>query len=210
MANSELRAWNNMKDYEKKTIEYYNSNAEKYISGTIDADMSNLYGHFLKYLKPGAAVLDLGCGTGRDSKHFIDEGFDVTAVDGSAKMCACAAELTGLKVREVLFEDIDYEQQFDAVWACASLLHLSKLDLPGVIAKVRQSLKPGGVFFACFKYGSGEKECDGRYFSYFDEAGAAELFDEGSGFTVMETFTTGDVREGRGGEAWMNVIARRG
>jgi len=198
-----------MKEYEKKTIDFYEQNAESYISDTIGADMGELYSHFEKYTGPGMSILDLGCGTGRDARHFIDCGLNVTAVDGSQKMCDCAAELTGLHVRKLLFEDIDYESCFDAVWACASLLHLTKRDLPEVIQKVNRALVPGGIFFTCFKYGNEEVERGGRYFSYYDEEGAAELFGDVGGFEVLEMFTTGDVRKGRGREAWINVIVRK-
>lgn len=198
-----------MKEYERKTIDYYNQNAEQYISSTIDANMNELYSHFEKYLNTNVKLLDLGCGTGRDSKHFIDKGFDVTLVDGSEKMCTCASKLTGIQARQLLFEELDYSDKFDSVWACASLLHLNNTDLPGVIEKVRIALKPGGILFTCFKYGNEEKECNGRYFSYFDEITIRELFDVNRGFELMETFITGDVRKGRGKEAWVNVIARR-
>jgi SAM-dependent methyltransferase len=157
----------------------------------------------------GLSLLDLGCGTGRDSLHFLKMGFDVTLVDGSEKMCECASKLTGTKARHLFFEDLDYIESFDSVWACASLLHLTKKDLPGVIEKVRSSIKPGGIFFTCFKYGNDEKECNGRYFSYFNETTINELFNGNSGFELLETFITGDVRQGRGKEAWINAIARR-
>ena len=55
----------------EKTIAYYNYNAERFVESTINADVSELYMPFEKLLSPGAKILDLGCGSGRDSKYFV-------------------------------------------------------------------------------------------------------------------------------------------
>ena len=114
------------------TLDYYNVNADTYFEDTVRADVTSLYSHFEGLIKPGASILDLGCGSGRDSKHFLDAGFTVTAVDGSQELCKRAEMLLAVPVRNLLFQDLDYSEQFDAVWACASLLHVPRHDIQTV------------------------------------------------------------------------------
>ena len=85
------------------TLDYYNKNAEKYYQRTISADMSAQYKFFLKYLATGAMILDLCCGSGRDTKYFRDNGYNVTAIDGSEEMCRKAEAYTGIPVRNMDF-----------------------------------------------------------------------------------------------------------
>ena len=191
------------------TIDYYNANAQSFAEGTLTADMTALYGFFEKYLEKGAAILDLGCGAGRDAKYFLDKGYAVTAVDGSAELCRIAAEHAGIPVRCMLFEELDYDRQFDGIWACASLLHVEKEKLPELLAKIRDALKPGGVLYCSFKYGDFCGERNGRYFTNLDENGLEELIGGIAGLSLLEIKITGDVREGRRDELWINAVAVR-
>ena len=108
----------------KDTITYYNKNADAFIEGTINVDMTDIQMRFLATIPKESKILDLGCGSGRDSKFFASLGYHVIPVDGSPELCEKASEYTGLPVRCLLFEDLDYNSEFDAVWACASLLHV--------------------------------------------------------------------------------------
>ena len=86
--------------------------------------MQNLYDKFEIYLKSGDKILDLGCGSGRDSKYFLSKGYDVVSVDGSIEICRLAEKYIGKYVRNIFFDELDYVNEFDAVWASASLLHV--------------------------------------------------------------------------------------
>ena len=105
----------------KETLDYYNQNADAFIQGTQNADMTQQYHHFLKYLSPGCKLLDLGCGSGRDSAYFASLGFEVTAVDGSEELCKRVKETYGIDAICTDFSDISFVALFDAVWACASI-----------------------------------------------------------------------------------------
>ena len=147
----------------RKTIDYYDLNADDYYNETINLDMSIQYSMFERRLYAGAHILDLGCGSGRDVKYFLEQGYEVTAIDGSEKLCEKASAITGLKIKNILFQDIDEVNMYDGVWACASLLHVEPDEFPGVLKKVTASLKDGGILYLSFKYGDFSGERDGRF-----------------------------------------------
>jgi 2-polyprenyl-3-methyl-5-hydroxy-6-metoxy-1,4-benzoquinol methylase len=101
---------------------YYDENYQEYFKNTIDADMSEMIEKFLSYLKPGDRILDAGCGVGRDTKVFMQKGYEVEAFDSSIQMVRLSSEYTGQMTRFLRFEDMDYVDEFDGIWACASLI----------------------------------------------------------------------------------------
>jgi len=151
------------------TLDYYNRNAEAYALQTWALNMADWYTDFEKCLKPGAHILDLGCGGGRDSRHFMEKGFSVVPVDGSPEMCRAAEAYTGVPVRCVKFSELDYKEEFDGIWANASLLHVPKEEYGAVIKKVERAMKPDAVLYGSFKHGEGERDIEGRHFSFYNE-----------------------------------------
>lgn len=192
-----------------ETLSYYNQNADAFIAGTQNADMTEQYHLFLKYLSPGCRVLDLGCGSGRDSARFSSLGFEVTAVDGSEELCKRVKATYGIDALCIKFEDISFVAEFDAVWACASLLHVKKADMPKVLAKVSAALKPGGVLYASYKYGSEERVCNGRFFNDYTQNDLDALLTIENQLSLLEYWITEDVRPERSGERWLNFIAKK-
>lgn len=192
-----------------ETLNYYNQNADAFIEGTQNADMSAQYRFFLKHLSPGGRLLDLGCGSGRDSAYFSSLGFEVTAVDGSEELCKRVKENYGIESLCMRFEDISFAEEFDAIWACASLLHVKKADMPAVMGKVSDALKPGGVLYASFKYGSEERISNGRFFNNYTEGDIGILLTPQNQLALLEYWITEDVRPDRSGERWLNLVARK-
>lgn len=183
-----------------KTIDFYNSHAIEYFENTVGGDMSVQISKFLSFVPAAGRILDCGCGSGRDSKTFLDLGYDVTGIDGSEKLCRLAADYTGRAVICKDFSDIDYRAEFDGIWACASLLHLPMSELPGVIDKLQVALKPGGVLYSSFKYGSGERiDYEGKSYCDLNESSAGLLFGADA-----EMWRTTDYR----GTVWLNIIQR--
>ena len=207
------------REKEKRTLSYYDENASAFCEGTRNADMSEMRRRFLRYLKPGALILDAGCGSGRDSKAFMESGYRVVALDGSKEMCRQASKYLGQEVQCRRFEEIDERNVYDGIWACASLLHVPHELLPKVIARLIAAPVDGGVLYASFKYGGdkmkGEREAGERYFTDLTEDGWKKVLEEaeeemkGSRLETVECFVTGDVREGRGEEKWLNVVGRK-
>lgn len=192
-----------------ETLAYYNRNADRFIEGTQNADMSEQYRCFLRYLLPGSKILDLGCGSGRDSAYFSSLGFEVTAVDGSEELCKRAKTNYGINVLCIKFDDIAFDEEFDAIWACASLLHVKKANMPFVLRKVSAALKPGGVLYASFKYGSGERVSNGRFFNDYTEKDISAVLTKEEQLTLLDYWITEDVRLERADERWLNLLAQR-
>lgn len=188
-----------------KTIDYYNNNADEFFESTVNADMCDQYRIFEKYLPEHARVLDCGCGSGRDTKYFLERGYAVEAFDASQELCKKASELTGIEVQNMLFQDMQYESEFDGVWACSSLLHVPADELVDTFEKIARALKSGGIFYASFKYGEYSGERNGRYFTDLNEHGVERLIHNIPELTIRETAISTDVRPGRD-EKWLNLI----
>lgn len=191
------------------TLSYYRTNALTFTQATVSVDFTTTQNRFLKYLKPGATILDFGCGSGRDVKYFAESGYKVTATDGCAELVALASEYSGLPVKQLLFNDLAEVESYDGIWACASILHLPKAELVNVLQKIYVALKPGGYLYTSFKYGCFEGERHGRYFTDMTEASFRELLKLVPGMMVVEEWVSGDVREGRGDERWLNLILKK-
>lgn len=187
------------------TIDYYQQNADEFFNGTIDVDMSNIYQHFTKGLPVNALILDAGCGSGRDSKAFIDMGFKVEAFDASSEMVKRASEYTGLNVKHAKFEDVNDIDKYDAIWCCASLLHVPEAELPSTLAKLTKTLKPSGIWYLSFKYGDTQREKSGRLFTDIDEERLAILVSSLPYIEIKNTWITEDNRPNRC-ERWLNAI----
>ena len=98
-----------------RTINYYNENALDYFNNTVNASMKDCYEVFLHYVSLHCYIMDAGCGSGRDSKYFLEHGYDVKAIDGSAELCKLASDYIGQEVECINFLDIDCEKKFDAI-----------------------------------------------------------------------------------------------
>lgn len=193
----------------KETLDFYNQNAREFVQGTQAVDFKATQDRFLSYLKSGARVLDYGCGSGRDTKYFIQKGFAVDPVDGSEEICRLASEYTGIRVRKLLFNELNVVEAYDAIWACASILHVSKVDLPDIFTRMINSLHENGIIYTSFKYGDFEGEKNGRYFTCFDEKSFDCFAREFPELVIQEQWVTGDVREDRKEEKWLNIIMRK-
>lgn len=189
-------------------IDYYNKNADVFFKDTNDADMSFWRDKFAALLPNGGRILDAGCGSGRDSKAFIQQGFSVVAFDASKELCKLASELISQEVWQMKFQEISFDEEFDGVWACASLLHVPFEEMTDVLKRIHKALQVGGFFYASFKYGEGTTERAGRLFTDFTENTVKSLFKD-AGFKIIECEKSFDVRPGRDDEKWINVIVQK-
>ncbi len=192
-----------------KTLDYYNNNAQRFTSDTLDVEFSDIQDRFLAELKPGAFILDFGCGSGRDSRYFLQKGYKVEACDGSEEMVKTAIRNVGIPVKQMLFSELDEQERYDGIFACASILHVPSAELPDIIGKMKRAAKKGGVLYVSFKYGTFEGVRNGRYFTDLTEESLKQILDQVGGLDVIRTGITGDARPGREDEKWLNVLLRR-
>ena len=188
-----------------RNVEYYDKNADSFFAGSINADMAEDRRGFLEYVPSGGKILDAGCGSGRDSKAFLDAGYEVVAFDASEEMRRRASEYIGREVLNLRFEDMSFDNEFDGIWASASLLHVPMDELPEVMRRINRALKPGGAIYASFKYGEGTTARGERVFSDFNEKSIVPLFED-AGFEIVSNDVGPDSRPGRETEMWVSVI----
>ena len=191
------------------TLKYYDMNAEKFVEGTVSLDFVATQNKFLDKLPVNASILDFGCGSGRDTKYFLDHGMNVEAIDGSKVLCKMASEYTGIEVKQMIFQELDDIEKYDGIWACSSILHLAKDELNEVIQKMIKALKQNGIIYTSFKYGDFAGERNGRFFTDMTESKFAGFLKEIEGLEIEEQWITFDARPGRGEEKWLNLILRK-
>ena len=191
------------------SIQFYEDNADDFFRRSVDADMAQGWAAFGALVRPGGRVLDAGCGSGRDTLALAKQGFRITPIEASPKLAALASAHTGLPVAVMTFDQIVWRDVFDGIWACASLLHVPRADLPEVMRRLRDALVTGGVWWMSFKYGAEERQASGRHFTDLDEAGARTLIEEVGGLTLLSMEVTGDARAGRASDRWLSVLCPR-
>ena len=190
------------------TLQYYADNAAAFTENTVDVEFSAMQDRFVEHIKRGGHILDLGCGSGRDTKAFLNRGFTVTAVDGSPALCKIAEGIIGQPVICSTFQEYEPVKMFDGIWACASLLHLPHQEIVPVLRKFANYLVSGGCFYLSFKYGDFEGIRNGRYFTDMTETRFENILQEVTELVLMEQFITTDVRPDRE-ELWWNGILVR-
>ena len=192
-----------------RTLDYYELNAEAFVTQTQMLPFAGVQNRFLMKLPQGGHILDFGCGSGRDTRCFLKQGFQVTATDGSEKMCRLASAFTGIPVKHMRFQDLEDKDVYDGIWACASILHLHKDELPDVLARMRDALKNRGLIYTSFKYGDFEGRTGGRYFTYFTWKRIQELIAGIDGLEIEEVWLTPDSRPERADQQWLNCTIRK-
>lgn len=151
------------------TLAFYEANAARYSLDFSQAH-SRYLDAFLDRLPPGARVLELGCGGGRDAARMAARGFAVDPTDASAAMVAQARHGFGVPARRLRFDELGAVAAYDAVWAHACLIHVARADFAAVLAAIHTSLRAGGWHFANFKLGDGEgRDPLGRLTNFPDE-----------------------------------------
>jgi SAM-dependent methyltransferase len=196
--------------HDKPTLEFYAAEASAYGARSDGIGISKSLATFLAELPKGSAVLDLGCGTGRDTRALIDAGMTVTAIDGSPEMGREAEKRLAIPVRVQLFEDLDDVAAFDGIWANASLLHVPRTGLPDVLRRVHRALKPNALLYASLKSGGQDgRDKLGRYYNYLnaDEV-TAQLRGAGAWSSIDTKQARGTGYDGTE-TGWVQVFARK-
>lgn len=195
--------------FDTQTLSYYANTAETYLGSRPDGTSRHLQS-FLSLLQAGAFILELGCGAGRDAEAMIDAGFVVDPTDGTAEIAEIAAKRLGRNVRVMRFDELNASNAYDAIWANASLLHVPRKELPAVLTRISQALKPGGIHFANFKGGGTEgRDEKNRYYNFFELEEMLDVYKNSADWEILSTlsYTGGGGFEGKTGP-WIAITVR--
>lgn len=192
----------------KKTIDFYNTNAHDYAKSTFNLDLNQEYINFIKDLPLNGNILDAGCGSGRDLLAFKNLGYNVQGIDASEELVKIAIKNSGALVECKTFLDIDWQDKFDGIWCMASLLHLNKKELNNALEKLGNAMKPNAKFYASFKLGEGEGyDNKGRFFSYMNKQEIMEVFQSAGMFKNISILSDNNDKLGRQDTQWLKVFA---
>ena len=208
---SSMPKWSS-KCYQTGTLGYYEVNADNYFRVTHDADLSSIYRSFLCKVPKGGRILDAGSGSGRDTAAFVRRGYVVEAFDLSPALCELSTEFTGIQASARRFQEVDEKEEFDGVWACASLLHVPEAELGEMINRLVRALKTNGVLYMSFKYGAGERVAeDGRFFVDMTEDRLQDVLRGLQNLKVERVWRTSGEGKFEGQGEWLNaLISKRG
>ena len=190
------------------SIDYYDRYAVPYYEETVDFSMEEQLERFIELLPESADVLDLGCGSGRDTVFLEEEGCVVTVMDGSEKMCELASIHTGKEVLHLKVEDMEFDDVFHGIWACAVLGHFTPDEVKGVMDKILKALKDDGILYFSVKKGERNGKYNGRYFYDYDREALNNLLDAFPNIKVLDIWKTNDVRADKS-DRWFNVLLRK-
>jgi SAM-dependent methyltransferase len=180
-----------------------------YYNDTIDINMNEIYNLFIPYLPENGSILDIGCGSGRDTKYFLSKGFKVTALEPSSELARLAEENTGIKILNTLVQNISYQDKFHGIWACASLLHLPFNDMNNVLKKLYSAMKYDGVLFISLKKGDFEGWRNGRYFCDYTFEKFKKTNFKFIGFSLLNYYESLDKRDGCNEKVWINITLKK-
>lgn len=213
----------NNQNAKDSTINFYDDNAQFFIEQTFSLEMNSLYEPFIASLsattQSNPCILDVGCGSGRDSLYFARLGLDVTAIDGCAAFIDSAKQLdnqnrayqANINWQHCTFEDIgqkNWQKPFMGIWACASLLHVPYAELPLLIDNLIETLTDDGVFYASFKYGNSERIKDKRFFCDMNEERWHAIKQKLNHDFSDTIWLTEDQRVDKD-EIWFNILLKR-
>lgn len=192
-----------------KTIDFYNNNADQYYQSTVAADLDASRKRFAEYFQPGARIIDVGCGSGRDVLAFMDMGINAEGIDASEELVRLATERLGITANVADMSDWIADEAYDGIWCCASLMHLDETDCERFFSNLKYNLRKGGVLYISVKTGiETGTDAAGRYFRNFNEEDIRELINNTAGLRLSELWYTDDTLSRRDFR-WLNVIAEK-
>ena len=188
------------------TLSWYRENAIQYAEETRNSLVLDALWEFLSRMKEGGTILDYGSGSGRDSAYFLDKGFSVDSLDGSAEMKAQAERLFGIKVKLSSFLSLEEKEKYDGIWAQASILHLEEHDLRVALTLIERALKRDGVFYSSFRKGEEDGYENGRWYTNMTERRFLSFLP--ASLYVEKIWESQDVRPGVS-RTWLSIICRK-
>lgn len=187
-------------------IDYYNKHANEYFDDTVNNDMSRTISSFLAFVPEGKTILDLGCGSGRDTKYMLEQEYDVSPLDGAKEMCLLAEIHTGVEVLHIEFKDLDFVDVFDGIWACEAFIHLQTDELIDVLEKIHTALIAGGILCITMKNAYCEQKSDELYYGDYHLDHLVAIIEQVSGLEVIQQWENYDEISDAD---WLNILVRK-
>ncbi len=195
---------------DSETLAFYDGEAAAYAAYASDKVERVALARFVARLEPGTSVLDFGCGSGWAAHEFAEQGFRVSALDGSAGLAEEALRRYGVVVRVARFEELDDEGLHGGIWASFCLLHDTREAMPGHLARLHRALEPGGWLYLGLKEGTGEsRDRLGRRYTYFGAAEIGTLL-AAAGFAAPEIAVEQSTGYDGAKSGMLHILARRG
>ena len=198
--------WKGTRISQDTTLSWYRENAIQYAEETRNSLVLDALWEFLSRMKEGGTILDYGSGSGRDSAYFINKGFSVDSLDGSAEMKAQAERLFGIKVKLSSFLSLEEKEKYDGIWSQASILHLEEHDLKTALTLIERALKRDGVFYSSFRKGEEDGYENGRWYTNMTERRFLSFLP--ASLYVEKIWESQDVRPGVS-RTWLSIICRK-
>lgn len=171
--------------YDPETFAFYAQNAKTYAGRRQKPSDTLLV--FLKTLPQGASILELGCGAGLEASYMKAQGFNVTPTEGNPALAAEAEQNFGAPVQIMRFDELEAGESYNAVWANMCLLHAPWESLEDILQRIHKALAPGGVLWASFKIGQGEKRDElGRYYNLPTKSMLSDKFSTAADWAQIE------------------------
>lgn len=187
----------------------YDTNALAFIDSWLSADMRAQYAVFEQLLEPGDVILDGGCGSGRDTLYFLQQGYTVKAFDPSEEMVKYATSLTGIKIGDGKWEELNEKNAFNGVWASASLYHVARGDMADVFSRIAAALKANGILFCSFRDNPEDFSEGGRSFTSYDKTTFTEFINKLGLFNIIDIKEAQDTRKDKANEMWLYAFLRK-
>ncbi len=196
----------------ESTLFYYENNAEEYADKTRQLNLERAHDRFLRNVPMRGRVMDLGVGSGRDSKIFMDRGLQVFPVEASQARALEAQKLIKTPVHVARMQDIrPPSESLDGIWASASMLHLNPRDFVQTLQMAFSSLRKGGVFYLSLKTNSMSQEYvdeNGRYFFLWNRKELLRVIEATTGFRIIEDWNNPDAND-RPNTLWTNLVLKK-
>ena len=188
-----------------RTQRYYSDNAEEYFRETVNSFVTQAAEKFLSHIPPKGRILDCGCGSGRDTKYFLDNGYDTDAIDINPELCILASHYTGHPVLCMDYNALDKREAYDGIWAQASLLHERRENLPELFSILARALTKNGVLYCSFREGEKDGREGERWYTNMTEEGIKSILP--TSLSPLNVWYSNDVRPGFS-LRWINILLR--
>lgn len=183
-------------------------NSKEYFEATANLDMSLIYKKFRDQIPMGCMILDAGCGVGRDTRYFISHGYKTVSIDASEEMVNFCRRYPFAFCEKMSFDELPYVEEFNAVWACASLVHLSSTELRSALRSLAMALKTHGTLYFSLKQVAVGTVDSGRYFYPIVESDILDFLEKQLHMKLIERWVNQSQVQGRL-DSWSNYLLNK-